>query len=70
MRRQLVFSTSLRSVGYENSQSILEIEFRDSGLYQYFGVPVEVYQGLLAAPSKGGYFHERIKDAFRYRKLN
>jgi hypothetical protein len=70
MRRQLVFSTNLRSVGYENAESILEIEFKDSGLYQYFHVPVEVYQGLLAAPSKGAYFHQQIKDVFQYRKLN
>lgn len=70
MRRQLVFSSNLRSVGYENSESVLEIEFKDSGLYRYFGVPFEIYRGLLAAPSKGAYFHEHIKDVYRYSKLN
>jgi hypothetical protein len=70
MRRRLVFSNSLRSVGYESAESILEIEFKESGIYQYLSVPVEVYQDLLAAPSKGAYFHQHIKDVFRYRKLN
>jgi hypothetical protein len=47
----------------------LEIEFHDGGVYRYSNVPVHVYEGLLRASSKGSYFHDRIKERYRYRKV-
>jgi hypothetical protein len=69
MRRQLVSSSNLRSVGYDDSTNILEIEFNSGGIYQYFNVPLAVYQGLMNAPSHGKYFHRHIKDTYRYAKV-
>jgi len=56
-------------VGYDTSSQILEIQFLTSGIYQYLGVPASVYQSLMFAPSKGGYFERAIKDVYRYRKV-
>jgi hypothetical protein len=53
-------------VGYDEAARILEIEFVSGGVYRYFGVPPEVYQELLEAPSKGAYFLEHIKDEYQY----
>lgn len=64
MRRTLVESSSLHSVGYEDG--LLEIRFRSGGIYRYFDVPARVHRALLAAPSKGRFFNERIRDAYRY----
>lgn len=61
MNRQYVDSSDLRSVGYDRSTSILEIEFNSGGLYQYSGVPESEYTNLMRAPSKGKYFHAYIK---------
>ena len=54
-------STNLVSVGYDDATSMLEAEFQKSGVYQYYGVPREVYDQLMAAPSKGAYFNTVIK---------
>jgi len=65
MIRQRVRSSDLRSVGYDPTQSILEIEFNSGGIYQYFNVPGNVYHGLMAASSHGKYFHAHIKDHYQ-----
>ena len=64
MNRTPVSSSNIASVGYENG--VLEIAFVDGGVYQYFDVPERVYLGLMSAYSKGRYFHDNIKDRYRF----
>jgi len=45
--REVVISVSVRAVGYDAETSTLEIEFCDSSIYQYSGVPEEVFAGFL-----------------------
>lgn len=56
-----VSSSNLSAVGYDYDTSTLRIEFIKSGAYKYQGVPSDVYEGLLAAGSKGQYFDQFIK---------
>jgi hypothetical protein len=70
MDRIPVSSSNLRSIGYDSNEEILEIEFHSGGIYQYFGVPLSRYEGLINASSKGSYFDGYIKKAgYRYRKI-
>lgn len=48
---------------------MLEIAFREGGIYQYHGVPHGVYEALMRAPSKGRYFHDHIKDRYHTVKV-
>lgn len=61
-----VESTLLAAVAYDASRQILELEFRDRTIYQFFGVPAEIHDALLCAPSKGQYFNRAIRGKFRY----
>jgi len=63
MNRIRVQSSNLYSVGYE--AGILEIEFNSGGIYQYAGVPENIYLSLLNASSHGKFFHRYIKDRYR-----
>ena len=63
MDRIPVSSTNLASVGYDEESSVLEVEFREAGIYQYFGVPAQVYAELMASSSKGSCFNQVIKKA-------
>lgn len=66
VRRQPVFSRSLRSVGYEETTGLLEVEFRDDdAVYQYRTVPRKVYDALMRARSKGRFFNEEIRDTYQ-----
>ncbi|TEB04552.1 hypothetical protein Psch_03312 [Pelotomaculum schinkii] len=71
MIRIPVESSNLASVGYESETLTLEIEFIKSGIYQYFGVPEEVYNELMNAGSKGSYCNQYIKKAgYSYMKVS
>lgn len=54
-----VNSSDLNAVEY--NQGILRIRFNSGGIYDYYNVPITVYQELLNASSKGKYFHAHIK---------
>jgi hypothetical protein len=48
---------------------VLEILFADTGLYRYFDVPESINLALLAAPSAGRFFHQKIQDTYRHVRL-
>ena len=70
MRVTAVESTIIATVAFDESQALLQLEFRSQEIYQYFGVSAAVHETLLAAPLKGGYFNQAIRPCFQYRRLS
>lgn len=66
MRVTKVESTTLATVAYDEARGLLQLEFCSRAMYQYFGVPAAVHEGLLAASSKGGYFNRFIRGRYPY----
>ncbi len=66
MKRQAVDSSNLASVGYDEENEVLEIEFKYGGVYQYFEVPKEEYEALMNASSLCSYFFHNIHDRYEY----
>lgn len=65
-----VSSSHLARIRYQESSRTLEVEFRDGSVYQYFDVPESEFRGLLSATeSHGKYFHEHIRENYRYARL-
>lgn len=70
MNRQEVSSTNIRSIGYDKEKELLEVEFMKGGVYQYSGVPEEIYKALVNAESKGKAFFRFIKSrGYKYEKV-
>jgi KTSC domain len=61
MDRTPVQSAQLSSVGYDERNRILEVEFRKGGVYQYLGISAETHEQLLAAESIGTFFNKVIR---------
>lgn len=61
MKRQAVSSSNITSVGYDEENEILEIEFTRGGVYEYTEVPLNIYEELINASSIGVYFAANIK---------
>ena len=61
-----VESSTLATVAYDAGRKILQLEFCDRTVYQYFHVPAEVHEALLGAPSKGQYFNRAIRGQFAF----
>ena len=69
MDRQRVNSTNLRSIGYDASLSILEVEFTTGAIYQYLNVPEAIFDAFVSASSKGSYLNNNIKDRYPAHKI-
>lgn len=71
MQRTPVVSSHIKSIGYDPTRFLLEIEFLGDGhpVYQYFGVPQHAYNGLMNAPSIGAYFARQILNRFPVRPV-
>lgn len=70
MSRIPLRSSNLASVGYDPRAHVLEVEFHNGSLYQYFGVPPARFEGLMKADSKGGYHAQNIKQSYRYSRIH
>jgi hypothetical protein len=69
MKRLILESSSISSVGYDAAREILEVEFVTGVVYQYYGVGPKLYAQLLQAPSKGRFVNFKVKEHFPYRKV-
>ena len=66
MQLETVDSGAIHAIGYDRGSQILEVIFTTGRVYQFTRVPLEQYQALRLAESKGRYFAENIRDAFSY----
>jgi hypothetical protein len=64
-----VSSSNLRSVAYDSRSQTLEVAFHSGGVYQYYGVPYHIYNGLMTAPSHGKYLWRHIRDRYSYSRV-
>ena len=69
MKRVGVRSSMINSIGYDEPRAVLEVEFEDGEVYDYFDVPLSVYEALRRADSVGGYFNEAIRDQYEFKKV-
>ena len=69
MERKSIVSSNLSSIGYDLPSSILEVEFKNGSIYQYLGVPENVYKKLVTSPSIGSYLNKHIKNAYRFNQV-
>ncbi len=68
MQLTRVTSTMIYAAGYDEGCERLDVVYFN-GVYRYYDVPRALYEGLLAAESKGTFMHEHILDRFPYRRL-
>ncbi len=69
-RRPTADSSSIACVAYSPQSRTLEIEFRNGARYRYFEVPREAFKEILAAESKGRYFHRSIRRSYAYERIS
>lgn len=69
MDRELVASSNVASIGYDEPSQTLEVEFLNGSVYQYYNVTQDVYTNLMQSSSKGGFLHQYIKGAYAYGRV-
>jgi hypothetical protein len=69
MERKKVSPSSIRSVGYDDRNRVLEVEFSDGRVTQYSGVSAEVHRRLMSAPSIVSYFRDNVEESFTAKRV-
>jgi hypothetical protein len=69
MDRIKVSSSSIRSVGYDERNRVLEVEFNDGRVNQYSGVSAEVHRRLMNAPSMVSYFRDNVDESYTAKRV-
>ena len=64
-----VKSGMLYAVGYSVQTQMLEVVFNSGGIYRYFHVPPHIYEGLIAAESKGQYMWTHLFHLYPYARI-
>jgi len=69
VERKRVSASTLRSVGYDAGQQVLEIEFSGGSIVQYTGVSPEVHRRVMSSPSPGSFFQDQIDENFPSKRI-
>ena len=69
MNREMVASSNVISIGYDEPSQTLEVEFSNGNVYQYYNVMQDVYDKLMASSSKGQFLNTYIKNAYAYARV-
>ncbi len=64
-----VRSSALSTFVYDEQRAVLQVQFSDSSVYEYFGVPLNVLRDFVNSESKGQYFNRVIRAGFQFRRL-
>jgi hypothetical protein len=59
-------SSNVQRFRFDADSLTLEVQFKNGICYEYFDVPEAVYTSFCQAPSKGQFFMQNIRGAFRY----
>lgn len=66
MKRSPVSSSRIRSIGWEDN--VLEVEFHNGSVYQYYAVAASEYMEFRSSPSLGSSL-SRLDKIHRYRRI-
>ncbi len=69
MERYNVASSNIRSVGYDPQTQTLEVEFMNGTIYQYYGVPENIYDQMMVEQSKGRFLNTYIRNQYPYSRV-
>ena len=69
MDREAVVSSNVESIGYDESEQVLEVEFKGGSLYQYKDVPPDVFTALKEADSAGSFLSQNIKNVYECERV-
>ena len=62
-----VQSSVIAAAGYDPERRTLYVVFNTGRVYEYMDVSAEIYDGLMAAESKGRFLNQTIIDNYPYR---
>jgi hypothetical protein len=59
-------SSTVARFGYDPDRRVLAVEFKTGGRYEYYDVPINLFEQMRVAVSKGQFLAQNIKSKYRY----
>ncbi len=69
MERKRINSAKIRSVGYDERNQVLEIEFTNGQVLQYLRVSHETHRRFVASPNAAAYYEDNIAEDYTSRRV-
>lgn len=69
MHRTAIASPGIEQLGYEEGSEILEIKFVSGTVYEFYNVPLKMYEQLMSSPRKEFYYESNILVRFPYKRI-
>ena len=69
MIRQPVMSLVILSIGYDPEETVLEVEFKNGTIYQYFEVPEPIFLAVMASATPETHLDQHVKNVYRNLKI-
>ncbi|RJP48804.1 MAG: KTSC domain-containing protein [Anaerolineaceae bacterium] len=66
---QEVESSNIASIGHDEEENALHVQFKNGGHYVYSGIARDAFNEILKAKSVGGYIHKHVKGQCACRKI-
>ena len=60
-----VQSSAISAVGFDAFTQRMKIRFLEGGTYTFCGVPAHIFEGFLAASSKGRFYDRHIRGRYQ-----
>lgn len=72
MKRTRLKSDKLISIGYDQDERILEVEYKTKGVYHFINVPSQIYQSMREPwiESPDDFFSKIIECNYAFYKVN
>lgn len=65
----LLVSSNLEWCRYDHTNTVMQVGFRDGGVYNYLQVPESVYISLVNAQSHGKFMHRHVIPFFKAEEI-
>lgn len=65
-----VKSSNVRSIGYDEAEKLLRVNFVSGKIYKYENVSKEVHAELMSSSSVGKYLNSKIVGKYMCRSIN
>jgi len=66
IKMQEVESSTVKAIGYDETNKILRVEFKSSSIYDYKDVPADIFLQLKLAESAGKFLSANVIKIYSY----
>lgn len=65
----IINSSNLKFASYQTESKTLSVTFKNETIYEYYGVPWDVFTKFRMSDSQGKFLNSKINKMYEYRKV-